>query len=97
MAAHEPILTEEQNTLETIREEVVNTLLARMLRGYGLSARAERRSRSGTPDVRVELKTGDSVLLECKWAGSERDLEEQLDERLVAIPRIARTDWSPLP
>ena len=76
----------EQNTLETIREEAVNTLLARMLRGYGLSARAERRSRSGTPDVRVELKTGDSVLLECKWEGSEKLLEEQLDERLVAFP-----------
>ena len=76
----------EQNTLETIREEAVNTLLARMLRGYGLSARAERRSKGGTPDVRVELKTGDSVLLECKWAGSEGELKDQLDERLVAFP-----------
>ena len=86
MAAHEPILTEEQNALETIREEVVNTLLARMLRGYGLSARAERRSKGGTPDVRAELRTGDPVLLECKWDGSERSLEDQLDERLATFP-----------
>ena len=75
-----------QNDLETIREEAVNTTLARMLRGYGVSARAERRSRMGAPDVRVELKTGDSALLECKWEGSRRLLEEQLDERLDAFP-----------
>ena len=75
-----------RNALETVREEAVNTMLARMLRGYGVSARAERRSRMGAPDVRAELRTGDSVLIECKWAGSERDLEEQLDERLVAFP-----------
>ena len=79
-------MTGGQNALETIREEAVNTLLARMLRGYGLSTRAERRSKGGTPDVRVELKTGDPVLLECKWDGSERSLEEQLDERLAAFP-----------
>ena len=76
-----------QNNLETIREEAVNTILAQMIRGYGVvSARAERRSREGTPDVRVELKTGDLVLLECKWEGSERSLEEQLDERLADFP-----------
>ena len=57
-----------------------------MLGGYGASARAERRSRRGAPDVRVELRTGDSVLLECKWEGSRSDLEEQLDERLEAFP-----------
>ena len=57
-----------------------------MLRGYGASARAERRSRRGAPDVRVELKTGDSVLLECKWDGSRRLLESQLEERLDAFP-----------
>ena len=79
-------LVEEQNALETIREEAVNTMLARMLRGYGVSAREERRGMEGTPDVRVELRTGDSVLLECKWTGSERSLEDQLDDRLAAFP-----------
>ena len=74
------------NAIETVREEAVNTLLARMLGGYGASARAERRSRGDTPDVRVDLRTGDSVLLECKWDGSRRLLEEQLDERLDAFP-----------
>ena len=57
-----------------------------MLRGYGVSARAERRSREGAPDVRAELRTGDSVLLECKWEGSLSSLEDQLDERLAAFP-----------
>ena len=60
--------------------------MAQMLGGYGASARAERRSRKGTPDVRVELKTGDSVLLECKWEGSASALEDQLDERLETFP-----------
>ena len=67
---------------ETIREEAVNTLLTQLLRVHGLSARAERRRRGSIPDVRVELKTGDSVILECKWEGSDRLLEEQLDDRL---------------
>ena len=71
---------------ETTREEAVNTLLARMLKGYGASARAERRSRMGTPDVRVELKTKDSVVLECKWEGSKIQLERQLDKRLKEFP-----------
>lgn len=52
---------------DTIREESVNTLLAQLLRDQGVSARAERRSRGATPDIRVTLKTGDTVLLECKW------------------------------
>ncbi len=73
---------------EAIREEAVNTLLARLLRGYGAStsARAERRSAAGTPDIRVTLRTGDSALLECKWEGSANQLEAQLDERLTAFP-----------
>ena len=71
---------------ETIREEAVNVPLAQMLGGYGASARAERRSRRGAPDVRVELRTGDSVLLECKWEGSTGLLESQLDDRLDAFP-----------
>ena len=57
-----------------------------MLGGYGASARAERRSRRGVPDVRVELRTGDSVLLECKWEGAAGSLDDQLDERLDAFP-----------
>ncbi len=81
-------MTTENNASETIREEAVNTLLARLLRGYGAStsARAERRSAAGTPDIRVTLRTDDSVLLECKWEGSANQLEAQLDERLSAFP-----------
>ena len=74
------------NEPETIREEAVNVPLAQMLGGYGASARAERRSRRGAPDVRIDLRTGDSVLLECKWDGSRSALENQLDERLEAFP-----------
>ena len=71
---------------ETIREEAVNVPLAQMLGGYGASARAERRSRAGAPDVRVDLRTGDLVLLECKWDGSRSLLESQLDDRLDSFP-----------
>ena len=71
---------------ETIREEAVNTLLAQLLREQGISARAERRSRNSTPDVRVTLKTGDNVLLECKWHDSVGLLENQLDTRLQQFP-----------
>ena len=35
----------------TLREEVVNTLLAEQLRNFGLSAKAERRTQEGAPDV----------------------------------------------
>ena len=71
---------------ETVREEAVNTLLAEGLREYGIAARAERRGRLGTPDVRVELKTGDSIILECKWETADRLLEEQLEDRLARDP-----------
>ena len=71
---------------EVIREEGVNTLLAQLLRDQGISARAERRSRGSTPDLRVELKTEDTVLLECKWADSVSQLESQLDARLEQFP-----------
>ena len=67
---------------EVIREEGVNTLLAQLLRDQGIKARAERRSRGSTPDLRVELKSEDIVLLECKWADSVSQLESQLDDRL---------------
>ena len=71
---------------ETIREEGVNVHLAQLLRDRGVSARAERRSRKGVPDVRVELKTGDRIVLECKWEGSFGLLENQLDDRLNDFP-----------
>ena len=71
---------------DTIREEAVNTLLAQLLRDQGIAARAERRSRGATPDVRVTLKTGDTVLLECKWEDSVGQLESQLDTRLQQFP-----------
>ena len=72
---------------ETIREEVVNVLLAELLRSNGIiSPRAERRRRNIAPDIRAALKTGDSVLIECKWSDSGSALENQLDERLEQVP-----------
>ena len=71
---------------ESIREEAVNTLLAQLLREQGIAARAERRSRGATPDVRIALKSGDEVLLECKWEDSVSQLESQLDTRLQQFP-----------
>ena len=84
---------------DPVREEVVNVLLAQLLRDQGFSARAERRSRRGTPDVIVDLRTGDQVLLECKWEGSSRLLEDQLDGRLRDFPEalgvfgVIYPDW----
>ena len=78
-------MTSRQNATETIREEGVNVHLAQFLRNRGLSARAERRSREGIPDVRVDLRSGDLVILECKWEDSSGLLESQLDERLVTF------------
>ena len=69
-----------------IREEGVNTFLAELLRDQGIAAHAERRDRNITPDIRVTLKTGDTVLLECKWLNSARQLENQLDTRLQQFP-----------
>ena len=74
-----------QSDAETIREEGVNVPLAQLLVDHGLSARAERRSRKGTPDIRVDLR-GDLVLLECKWEDSASPLEDQLGERLEDFP-----------
>ena len=71
---------------ETTREEGVNVLLAELLRDRGVRARAERRSRKGAPDVRAELRTGDLIILECKWEGSDGDLRSQLDDRLEGFP-----------
>ena len=75
-----------QNAPETIREEGVNVHLAQLLRNRGISARAERRSREGIPDVRADLRSGDLVILECKWEDTASLLENQLDERLDAFP-----------
>ena len=71
---------------ENVREEGVNVHLAQLLRNRGISARAERRSREGAPDVRADLRSGDLVILECKWEESGSLLESQLDERLTAFP-----------
>ena len=76
----------QQNDPETIREEGVNVLLAQSLRDHGVSARAERRSRRGVPDIRVELRSGDLVILECKWDGSANLLNSQLEERMKDFP-----------
>ncbi|MYF78873.1 MAG: hypothetical protein F4180_03000 [Chloroflexi bacterium] len=76
-----------RNNSETNREETFNIELARMLRDRGIKARAERRSRQGVPDVRVALRTGDDVILECKYAGSLSDLESQLDARLISFSK----------
>ena len=75
-----------RNGKGTLREEAVNTLLAEQLRRHGLSARAERRSREGTPDVRIELRRGDLLLLVCKWKGSAGLLDEQVHQRLEQFP-----------
>ena len=56
-----------QNAPETIREEGVNVQLAQLLRNRGISTRAERRSREGIPDIRADLRSGDLLILECKW------------------------------
>ena len=79
-------MTARHNDPETIREEGVNVLLAQSLHDHGLSARAERRSRRGAPDIRVDLRSGDMVLLECKWEGLNSLLDNQLEERLAAFP-----------
>ena len=73
---------------ETTREEAVNTLLAQMLGDHGVSARAERRSRrEGAPDIRVRLRSGDSIIMECKWEGSSGILKDQMLGRLNAFPK----------
>ena len=79
-------MTTRQNAPETIREEGVNVQLAQLLRNRRISARAERRSREGIPDVRADLRSGDLVILECKWEDTASLLENQLNERLDAFP-----------
>ena len=79
-------MTSRMTNREAIREEGVNVPLNQLLRGHGLSAKAERRRRDAAPDIQVTLKTGDLVLLECKWDESRAALETQLDERLRQYP-----------
>ena len=64
----------------------MNTLLALELRRHGLDAREERRTREGAPDVRIELRGGELVLLECKWESTAAQLDEQLEGRLTEFP-----------
>ena len=96
-------MTPRPNTTGTIREEAINTFLSELLVDHGISAKPERRTREGTPDVRVTLRSGDLVLLECKWEGSLSLLSAQLDQRLsdsawaeskpirLAVPQQANT------
>ena len=83
-------MTIRKNDPETTREEVVNVLLAQLLGDHGLSARPERRSRKGAPDIRVDLK-GELVLLEGKWENSVGLLEDQLGDRLYNFPEALGT------
>ncbi len=86
-------------TSETAREEAVNPLLGQLLRVRGIKARAERRSRGDSPDIRYELRTGELVLVECKWESNQAGLNDQLDQRVEDFPdAIARLgvlypDW----
>ena len=75
-------MRENQDDQETIREEAVNTILAELLHAHGIDARAEIRDSRGTPDIRVKLRNGQTILLECKWARASSQLEDQLTERL---------------
>lgn len=75
---------------ETIREEAANVLLAQLLRDHGLSARAERRSHRGAPDISVDLRTG-LAIVECKWNHSRGLLQGQLDGRLTDFPQALGT------
>ena len=52
-----------------------------------MSAKAERRSAEGTPDVRIELRSGDLLVLECKWESSTAQLDEQVSKRLRQFPK----------
>ena len=84
-------MTSVSKSTETVREEAANVLLAQVLRDQGIEARAERRSRQGTPDVRVKLGSGDLVVLEGKWEASSGLLEGQLDDRLRDFPDALAT------
>ena len=67
----------------------MNVHLAESLKQCGIAARAERRSREGIPDVRVDLIGGYEIVLECKYEGSTSLLESQLATRLASFPDAA--------
>ena len=52
-----------------------------------MSAKAERRTQEGAPDVRVELRSGDLLLVECKWEVSAAQLDEEVGKRLEQFPQ----------
>jgi len=79
-------MTQATRRNESIREENYNSVLEQLLRRNQIPARAERRDRSGIPDVRVDLSRHDQILLECKYQGGRSALEQQLDARLQAHP-----------
>ncbi len=64
----------------------MNVHLAESLKALGIAARAERRSREGIPDVRVDLIGGYQIILECKYEGSTSLLESQLGTRIASFP-----------
>ena len=83
----EPYSTMTQRiTRETNREEAVNVHLAEALKSLGIAARAERRSRQGIPDVRVDLVGGYEIILECKYEGATSLFESQLATRMASFP-----------
>ncbi len=73
---------------DSVREEAVNTLLAQALRARGISAKAERRGSKGVPDISVHLRSGDTIILECKWGDRAAGLESQLEQRLKDFPEV---------
>ena len=73
-------------TRETNREEAVNVHLAEALKSLGIAARAERRSREGIPDVRVDLIGGYEIILECKYEGATSLFGSQLETRMASFP-----------
>ena len=64
----------------------MNVHLAESLKALGIAARAERRSREGIPDVRVDLIGGYQIILECKYEGATSLLDSQLATRMASFP-----------
>lgn len=71
-----------------VREEVLNVYLSQLLKERGFSAKEERKGPAGIPDVRVTLKWGDEIIIECKWEASATDLDTQLSKRLEDFPNV---------
>ncbi|MDE2801361.1 MAG: hypothetical protein OXK21_00580, partial [Chloroflexota bacterium] len=62
--------------------------MAQLLKERGFSAKEERRGPAGIPDVRVTLKWGDEIIIECKWEAAATDLDTQLSKRLGDFPNV---------